>query len=94
MTLLMLPPDRSGDDQPDTPPTGRVPTGEHIPQAWRGIGGLMGERPPAGNVYGRPRRRALKRALKRLGWLLLVLVVLAVAVAAAVAAALLRILVL
>ncbi len=61
---------------------GRVPTGE-VPEVWRGIGGLRGERPPAGTVYGRSLR---KRALIRLGWMVLVLALAAGGAAVAVVA--------
>lgn len=90
MTLLM-PRQRRPGHKPDTPPTGRVPTADHVPEVWRGIGGLRGERPPTGTVYGRTLR---KRALIRLGWMVLVVALLIVGVVVAAVSALAKMLVL
>lgn len=93
--LAVLTPPDSGTAGDPTPATGRCPTGELIPVAWRGIGqrgrGPGRQRPVPGRVYGRSRRR---RMLARVGRACIVLVLAAAALVVLVAFFLLRLLVL
>lgn len=89
MTLLMPRTHDCGDD-PQTPPLGRIPASEEVPEVWRGIGGLKMHR-PAGKLYGRSLR---KRALIRLLWMIAIAVLLVAGIAVPVIAAALRMLVL
>lgn len=81
------------DDDAPTPPQGRYPTGQPIPQAWQGIGDVNARadtRGPKGTVY-RARRG---RPLRRLGWWVLIAALVLAALATPVVVALLQMLVL